>query len=620
MVKCSLEKLAYMDYSEKLSRVLLGVSKPAQYIGGELYSVCKEYTQVQVRFGFCFPDMYEIGMSHLGMKILYGLINDVPGFACERVFAPAPDMEVVMRENDILLYGLESLSPVRDFDFIGFTLQYEMSYTGVLNMLDLAGLPVMAKLRGDDCPVVIAGGPCACNPEPLCDFIDLFVIGEGEEVTLELLGLYNEMRVSGEYSKAAFLLRACVIPGVYVPSLYEAAYNADGTVAAVTPTQPGVPPRVRKRIISDLDSVYYPDRFVMPFVEIVHDRASTEVLRGCIRGCRFCQAGFIYRPFREKSADTVKSESRVLCETTGYEELSLISLSTSDHSDIENILSTLQGFTNDRRINLSLPSMRIDKFSEEILNSVKSVRKSGLTFAPEAGTQRLRDVINKNISREEILDGCRIAFEGGYSTLKLYFMLGLPTETDEDILGIDTLVREILALYRAGRHKKRLMVSVSLSTFIPKPFTPFQYEPQADKDEISSRQQLLLSHLRNGGVRTSWSDYSTAVVEAALARGDRRLGRVIYEAFKNGSKLDGWNEHYNFDNWVRAFDKCGLSLEFYANRRRSYDEVLPWSHIDVFVSEEFLISENKRAYAGEVTRDCRTACAVCGAEAVCGLH
>lgn len=599
---------------EKIEKHLLSVQKPSRYIGGEVGSIIKDKSKVGVRFAFCFPDTYDIGMSHLGMKILYSLTNMRENYWCERVFAPSEDFEAIMRENDIPLYALESLDPIQDFDFIGFTMQYELSYTNVLNMLDLAGIPVFAKDRTEELTqIVVAGGPCVCNPEPLADFFDLFILGEGEEVNLELMGLYFEMKKQGA-SRLDFLHKAAQIEGIYVPRFYKFSYKDDGTILKVEATD-GAPAVVRKRIIRDLDKVFYPDNFVVPFTEIVQDRVSVEVLRGCIRGCRFCQAGFIYRPFREKNVDTVVKEAKCLCENTGYDEVSLASLSTSDHSDIDLMLTELINYTAQEKINLSLPSLRMDNFSESLLEKIKRVRKSGLTFAAEGGTQRLRDVINKNITEEEIMNTCRIAFEGGYATVKLYFMMGLPTETDEDIVGIAELAQRVVDLFYSIENRpkgKGVQVSVSCATFVPKPFTPFEFEPQDTREMIEHKQKLLVSAIKSKKIRVSWHDSNVSILEAVLAKGDRRLCNVIYTAWKKGCKFDSWSEHYKFDKWMEAFEECGIDPAFYANRRFDYDEILPWDHLDYLVSKDFFIRENKRAHESKTTPHCRKRCSGCG--------
>lgn len=605
---------------EKIEKHLLEVQKPSRYIGGEVGSITKDKSRVDVRFAFCFPDSYDIGMSHLGMKILYSLINERENYWCERCFAPSEDFEAIMRENQIPLYALESLDPIKDFDFIGFTMQYELSYTNVLNMLDLAGIPLFAAERGEELTqIVVAGGPCVCNPEPLADFFDLFILGEGEEVNLELMDLYFEMKKQGA-SRHEFLLKAAHIEGIYVPSLYDFSYNEDGTIAGVKANE-GAPKIIKKRIIKDFDKVYYPENFVVPFTEIVHDRASVEVLRGCIRGCRFCQAGFIYRPFREKKPDTICRETRTLCENTGYDEVSLVSLSTSDHGEIDEMLSKLIDYTAEERINLSLPSLRVDNFSESLLEKIKKVRKSGLTFAAEGGTQRLRDVINKNVSEEEIMNTCRIAFQGGYTSVKLYFMMGLPTETDEDIVGIADLANRIVDLFYSIENRpkgKSVQVSISVATFVPKPFTPFQFEPQDTREMIEHKQKLLMDSVRTKKIRVSYHNPNVSMLEVILAKGDRRLCKAIYAAWKKGCKFDSWDEYFRFDKWLEAFAECGIDPAFYANRAFGYDEILPWDHLDYFVSKEFLIRENKTARQAVTTPNCRQKCSGCGVTARTG--
>ena len=600
--------------TKRFEELLLSVEKPGRYSGGEMGSVIKDKEKVDIRFAFCFPDTYEIGMSHLGMKILYSQFNSRDDIWCERVFAPWLDFEEVMRRENIPLFALESRDPIKDFDFIGFTLQYEMAYTNLLNMLDLAGLPLKSKDRKDLSPLVVAGGPCACNPEPLADFIDLFFLGEGEEVDLEVIDLYKEYKKKGA-SKEEFLKAAAQIEGVYVPSLYDISYNESGIITEISPKE-NTPETVKKRIIKDLDKAYYPDNFVVPLIEIVHDRVVQEVFRGCIRGCRFCQAGFIYRPVREKSSDTVNRQAKCLCENTGYDEISLSSLSTSDYSEIEPLLNKMLDWTEKSHVSLALPSLRIDNFSDELLEKINHVRKSGLTFAPEAGTQRLRDVINKNVTEEEIINTCRTAFAGGYTSVKLYFMLGLPTETDEDLKGIADLGQKIVNEYYNLPNKpkgKSVSVSISVSTFVPKPFTPFQFAPQIDEKEIRRRQDYLKSCITTRKISLSYHDSATSCLEGVLARGDRRLGAVIEEAYKNGCRFDSWTECFKPEIWKEAFDTCGLDEEFYANRQREYNEILPWEHLDYAVSKNFLIKECETALAEKTTPNCREKCSACGA-------
>ena len=601
--------------NKRFEQLLLAVQKPGRYSGGEVNSILKNKNDVDVRFAFCFPDTYEIGMSHLGMKILYSQFNKREDIWCERVFAPWIDFEKVMRENNIPLFGLESRDSIAEFDFIGFTLQYEMCYTNVLNMLDLAGLPLKSRDRNDLSPIVVAGGPCACNPEPLADFVDLFFLGEGEEVDLEVIDLYKQIKKSGG-SKQEFLRQAAKIEGVYVPSLYHVAYNEDGTVKSVTPSD-GAPATVKKRIIKDMDSVFYPDKFVVPYIEIVHDRVVQEIFRGCIRGCRFCQAGYIYRPVREKSADTVNRQARDLCASSGYDEISMSSLSTSDYRELEPLLNKMLEWTEPNHISLALPSLRIDNFSDELLQKINHVRKSGLTFAPEAGTQRLRDVINKNITEDEILRTCRTAFSGGYTAVKLYFMLGLPTETDEDLKGIADLGQKIVNEFYALENRPRgksVSVTISVATFVPKPFTPFEFEPQITKEEMERKQQYLRSCINTKKITLNWHDSSTSFLEGAFARGDRRMGKIIETAYRKGCRFDGWSECFDIEKWLEAFGECGISPEFYSARKREFEEINPWDHLDYGVTKRFLTVQNKLAHNAVTTPNCREKCAGCGAD------
>lgn len=604
-------------FKEKIERVLQRVQKPARYTGGEFGSIVKDKAEVDVRFAFCFPDTYEIGMSHLGMKILYHLTNEMEGVWCERVFAPAPDMQAEMEQEGIPLFALESRDPIGEFDFIGFTLQYELCYTNLLNMLHLGMIPLKAADRKGLAPIVVAGGPCTCNPEPLADFIDIFIIGEGEEVNPELIRLYADAKKKG-LSREEFLRAAAQIEGLYVPSLYDVTYGEDGTISSFLPRD-GAPARIKKRIIKDFDKVYYPEQFIVPYIETVHDRAMLEVMRGCIRGCRFCQAGFLYRPLREKTAGTLAASAHAICEATGYDEISLTSLSTGDYSGLDPLVRQILPWTKEEKINLSLPSLRIDNFPQELLDQITSVRKSGLTFAPEAGTQRMRDVINKNITEEEILSTCRMAFDGGYSSVKLYFMMGLPFETDEDIVGINTLAKKVVEeFFREKRKGKGLSVSCSVSSFVPKPFTPFQFDPSATREELARKQQLLLDTVASRKVHLSWHDPNTSMLEAVFARGDRRLGAVLEAAFRKGCRFDAWDEHFQITLWEDAFAECGVSTAFYAHRARSYDEILPWDHIDIGVSKEFFIREHQRAAEGKTTPNCRQSCAGCGANKLKG--
>lgn len=598
---------------EDIERFLIGVQKPCRYTGGETNSVVKNKDDVAVRFAFCFPDTYEIGMSHLGMKILYSLYNSWSDVWCERVFAPWDDMEKVMRENSIPLYGLESGDPISEFDFVGFTLQYELSYSNVLNMLELGGVPLLASERGNSDPLVICGGPCACNPEPLADFVDIFSLGEGEEVSRELFELYRKHKEAG-FDKEKFLREACHIPGIYVPSLYDVAYNDDGTITSVTPKY-GAPEKIQKRIVEDFNSSYYPEAFVVPFIEIVHDRVVAEIFRGCIRGCRFCQAGFIYRPVREREPGTINKQCRDLCRSTGYDEISLSSLSSSDYTKLPQLLDTMLDWSEEDKVSVSLPSLRVDGFSVALTERLNKVRRGGLTFAPEAGTQRLRDVINKNVTEQELMKTCVTAFNGGWTSVKLYFMIGLPTETMDDVAGIAALSQSVVdAFYRnPDREKgKGVTVTSSASTFVPKPFTPFQWEPQDTIETIHEKQQHLCNSVTSRKITLNWHDADTSFLEAVFARGDRRLGKVLLSAHHAGCKFDGWNDFFSLEKWLEAFSQCKVDPAFYANRRREYDEILPWDHLDYGVDKRFLISEHQKAMRGETTGNCREKCAGCG--------
>ncbi len=608
--------------SKEVERLLLKVQKPGRYVGGELNEAIKDKRRVDVRFAFCFPDTYEVGMSHLGMKILYSLFNSREDIWCERVFAPWIDMEELMREKNIPLYALESGDPVSEFDFVGFTLQYELSYTNMLNMLKMSGIPLRSSDRKELKNIVVAGGPCACNPEPVADFVDIFFIGEGEEVDLEVIDLFKECKVSGA-DKDEFLRRAAQIEGVYVPALYEVSYNDDGTVKAYTPTC-GAPAVVHKRLMKKMDESYYPDNFVVPLVEIVHDRAVQEIFRGCIRGCRFCQAGFLYRPVREKSVETINSQCRALCDNTGYDEVSLSSLSSSDYSQIVALLEKLNTWSGDEKVSISLPSLRVDGFTDDIMNKIKTVRKSGLTFAPEAGSQRMRDVINKNVREDELLSTCTTAFEGGWTTVKLYFMIGLPTETMDDVAAIAALGQSVVdAYYRCEKRSKgkSVRVTVSASSFVPKPFTPFQWEPQDTIEQLHKKQEHIKESITTKKIQFNYHDADTSFLEAVFARGDRKLCRVLELACEKGFHFDGWNDCFSLEKWLELFEECELDPAFYANRRREFDEVLPWDHIDYGVSKQFFINECKKAYSNATTPHCRLKCSGCGAakygEGVC---
>ena len=599
--------------TELLQRILPGVQKPARYTGGEYNEIRKDLADVRVRVAFCFPDTYEIGMSNVGMRILYGVMNEMEGVWCERVFAPWGDMEEAMRANNLPLWALESQDAVKDFDMIAFTIGYEMAYSNVLNMLNLAGIPLYAKDRRELKNIVFAGGVCTFNPEPLADFFDFFSLGEGEESTVEIVSLYDRAKAEG-WSKGQFLQEVAKIPGVYVPGFYEHRYNEDGTLAAIVPLN-GAPEKITKRIVENLDEAYWPTKMIVPTTEIVHDRANLEIFRGCIRGCRFCQAGFSCRPVRKKSPEVLYRQAVETMEDSGHNEVTLSSLSTSDYRGLKELTDQLIPYCAENRINLSVPSLRADNFSRELMEKLQTVRKSGLTFAPEAGTQRLRDVINKNLTEDEILTTCANAFEGGWSNVKLYFMLGLPTETDEDVLGIADLVYKVIKTWQthATNKKRGLRVHVATAYFVPKPHTPFQWEQQITPQEYLRRCKLLKSHFYSRSIEYNYHGPDLSRLEAVFARGDRRLAPVLVEAVNNGARLDGWDEYFNYSIWFDALNKCGIDPEFYTTRGYGEDEVLPWDTIDVGVTKKFLKLERKRAYAESVTPDCREGCAGCGA-------
>lgn len=606
----SKKQKAYI-YDEILRRV----EKPGRYSGGEWNSIIKNPDDMNIRYGFCFPDVYEVGMSHLGSRILYHLLNDQEDIYCERVFAPWPDMEKELRKEGIPLFSQESRDSIRDFDFLGFTLQYELSYSNILNMLDMAGIPIKSEDRGDGMPFIMAGGPCAYNPEPLYKFVDMFLMGEGEELMLDVMEAYRKWKISGE-SRERYLEAVSQIDGVYVPKFYDVQYNEDGTVKSIEPNFEKAPKKIRKRIVRDLNEAYFPDKIIVPFIDIVHDRAVLEIFRGCTRGCRFCQAGMIYRPVRERSVEKLLEIADKLLASSGYEEVSISSLSTSDYPELFSLVQQLISRYKEDQVNMSLPSLRIDSFSMKIVQEIQKVRKSGLTFAPEAGSQRMRDVINKGVDEQDLMDSVGAAFECGYTGLKLYFMIGLPTETMEDVLGIGDLAKKVVERYYQvpkDVRGKGLSISVSASSFVPKPFTPFQWVPQDSIQTLREKQVQLRDLLRpNKQIQFSWHESKTSYVEAIFARGDRKVADALEEAWKNGAKFDGWDEHFRFDVWMAAFEKLGMSTDFYAARTRSLEEYLPWDHIDVGVTKEYLKSEYELSIKGELTQDCRKGCTGCG--------
>lgn len=598
---------------KRLERILPRVQKPARYTGGEYNQIIKDKTKVDIRLAFCFPDTYEIGMSNLGMSILYHTMNSLDFVWCERAFAPWGDMYEEMKKADIPLYALESGDSLQDFDALAFSIGYEMAYTTVLDMLDMAGLPLRREDRKALVPLVFAGGSAAVNAEPIADFIDLFAIGEGEEMNNEVLTLFRQAKLEG-WSKGDFLTKAAGIEGVYVPSLYDISYKADGTVESIRP-KPGVPEKVTKRIVLDLDGAPYPTNPIVPSTEVVHDRVNLELFRGCVRGCRFCQAGHIYRPIRAKKPETLIRQGIETLKNTGHQDVTLLSLSTSDYRPLEQLCDGLLEYCESRSIGLSLPSLRADNFSMELMEKLQKVRKSGLTFAVEGGSQRLRDAINKNVTEEDLLNTCAIAFAGGWNNVKLYYMLGLPTETDEDIVGIAEMANQVLHCWRQNARNKNRGVKITISTscFIPKPHSPFQWEEQISKEEYLRRVNLLRSSLTARNVTYNWHDAETSVIEAALSRGDRRLGAVIEEVWRQGGRLEAWSDYFSYSRWENAFGKCGLDMEFYASRERSIDELLPWDMIDVGVRKAHLVHEREQCYASRLSPDCRKQCSACGA-------
>lgn len=595
--------------------ILCKVEKPSRYVGGELNQVIKNPKDVNIRFAFCFPDVYEVGMSHLGTRILYHTINERKNTYCERVFAPWPDMETLMRKSDIKLFTLETKTPLDQFDMLGFTLQYEMSYTNILNMLDMSGITIRASERGEDEPIIMAGGPCAYNPEPLYDIVDFFEIGEGEEMMDDVLEVYARHKANGKVNKKEFLREISHIGGIYVPSLYDVSYNEDGTIREFTPKYEDVPAKVKKRIVNNFDKVSFPDEMIVPYTDIVHDRVILETARGCTNGCRFCQAGMIYRPVREKTTNTLIEQARRALKATGYDEVSLASLSICDYSNIQNLISSLVLEHEADKVGIALPSIRVDAFSVDLIKEIQKVRKTGLTFAPEAGSQRMRDIINKGLTEERILEAAKSAFESGWSTIKLYFILGLPYETTEDAAGIGELAEKMADVYfeiPKDVRNKGLKITVSTSILVPKPFTPFQWAPMARPEIVDERIKAVRGAIKSRSIVYNYHEQETSFMEAVFARGDRRTCDVLIKAFEKGAKFDGWSEYFNMEIWNEAMEECNLDSEFYVYREREYDEILPWDFIDIGVNRKYIERENEKAKKAELTKNCLEGCTGCG--------